>query len=90
MRFENLEPPKDDKKFILVSRAVSSLNKLIKISLPFFQTGSVALFHKGEKWKEEISEANKFWSFEFKAIKSLTNKESRILLLKNVFIKNNE
>ena len=90
LRFENLKLPKDEHKFILVSRAVSSLNKLIKISLPFFQTGSVALFHKGEKWKEEISEANKFWSFEFKAIKSLTNKDSRILFLKNVLIRNND
>ena len=89
-RFENLELPKNEKKFILVSRAVSSLNKLIKISLPFFQTGSVALFHKGKKWKEEVSEANKFWSFEIKAIESLTNKDSRILLLKNVLIRNND
>ena len=89
LRFENLKLSKG-KKFILISRAVSNLNKLIKLSLPFFQTGSVALFHKGEKWEEEINEANKFWSFEFKAIKSLTNKDSRIIFLKNVIIKNNE
>jgi Predicted S-adenosylmethionine-dependent methyltransferase involved in bacterial cell division len=35
-RFENLKKFKNDNKFVLTSRAVYSLNKIIKISLLFF------------------------------------------------------
>tara|TARA_B100001250_G_scaffold177653_1_gene152696 strand:+ start:4003 stop:4632 length:630 start_codon:yes stop_codon:yes gene_type:complete len=83
-RFENLDKFKNDNKFVLTSRAVSNLNKMIKISLSFFQSGSIGLFHKGEKWQQEISEASKFWAFEFESIVSLTNKDSRIIMIKNV------
>ena len=86
-RFENLKKFKNDNKFVLTSRAVSSLNKIIKISFLFFQSGSIGLFHKGEKWQQEIREANKFWAFEFEAIGSLTNKNSRIIMIKNVIRK---
>ena len=86
-RFENLKKFKNDNKFVLTSRAVSSLDKIIKISLSFLQSGSIGLFHKGEKWKQEISEAKKFWTFEFEAIGSLTNKNSRIIMIKNVIRK---
>ncbi len=86
-RFENLKKFKNDNKFVLTSRAVSSLNKIIKISFLFFQSGSIGLFHKGEKWQQEISEASKFWEFEFEAISSLTNKDSRIIMIKNVIRK---
>jgi len=86
-RFENLKKFKNDNKFVLTSRAVSSLNKIIKISFLFFQSGSIGLFHKGEKWQQEISEARKFWEFEFEAISSLTNKDSRIIMIKNVIRK---
>ena len=83
-RFENLDKFENDNKFVLTSRAVSSLSKMIKISLSFFQSGSIGLFHKGEKWQQEISEASKSWAFEFEAIVSLTNKDSRIIMIKNV------
>ena len=86
-RFENLDKFENDNKFVLTSRAVSSLSKMIKISLSFFQSGSIGLFHKGEKWQQEISEASKFWAFEFEAIGSLTNKDSRIIMIKNVIRK---
>ena len=36
---------------------------------------------------KEISEASKFWAFEFEAIGSLTNKDSRIIMIKNVIRK---
>ena len=86
-RFENLHNLKNDNSYILTSRAVSSLNNLLKLTVPFFDTGSIGLFHKGEKWEIEINEAKKFWSFEFEAIKSLTNKKSRIIMIKNVIRK---
>ena len=86
-RFENLHNLKNDNSYILTSRAVSSLNNLLKLTVPFFETGSIGLFHKGEKWEIEINEAKKLWSFEFEAMKSLTNKKSRIIMIKNVIRK---
>ena len=59
-RFENLHNLKNDNSYILTSRAVSSLNNLLKLTVPFFDTGSIGLFHKGEKWEIEINEAKNF------------------------------
>ena len=86
-RFENLHNLKGDNSYILTSRAVSSLKNLLKLTASFFDTGSIGLFHKGEKWEAEINEAKKFWSFDFEAIQSLTNKKSRIIMIKNVIRK---
>ncbi len=57
------------------------------MGLDYFNNGSVGIFHKGISWEKEIKEAQKSWHFHFTPHKSLTNKSSCILLVKDIMKK---
>ena len=81
-RIENL---KILKHFDYISaRAVAPLDKLLKYCIKFYKSGMFCIFLKGKKFKEEIKLAEKKFIFNFKINKSITSKEGRILLIKNL------
>ncbi|MBR5599151.1 MAG: class I SAM-dependent methyltransferase, partial [Alphaproteobacteria bacterium] len=80
-RIENLKLPKAD---IISSRALASLPKLLEYSKPFCKQTTRLIFPKGEKWKEEIIEAEKKWKFDYIAEKSLTSDTGCILQIHNI------
>ena len=75
------------KNVLLLSRALCSLDNLLSMGLDYFNNGSVGIFHKGISWEKEIKEAQKSWHFHFTPHKSLTNKSSCILLVKDIMKK---
>ena len=85
-RFEEVSELKS-KNVLLLSRALCSLDNLLSMGLDYFNSGSVGIFHKGISWKKEIKEAQKSWHFHFTPHKSLTNKSSCILLVKDIMKK---
>ena len=81
-RIENLRIIKD---FDYISaRAVTSLDKLLKYSFKFYKNGTYCIFLKGKKVSKEIEIAKKKFVFHFKSVKSITNKDGKILLIKNL------
>lgn len=65
-----------------VSRAFAALNKLCDIMIKSnIKTG---LFHKGATHLNEIKEAEKEYSFDYKIIPSITNKKSAIIKVSNI------
>jgi len=66
-------------EIIVTARAVAALKKLFSLSQKHLTNGRTALFMKGRSYKEEISDAQKLWSFKYKAYKSITSDESVIL-----------
>ena len=66
------------------ARAVTSLDKLLKYSFKFYKNGMYCIFLKGKTVFNEIETAKKKFIFHFKLVKSITNKDGKILLIKNI------
>ena len=81
-RVENLKIIND---FDYISaRAVTTLDNLIKYSLRFYKNDMTCIFLKGKTALKEIKIAKKRYVFYFKLLKSTTNRNGRILLIKNI------
>ena len=70
------------------ARAVTSLDKLLKYSFKFYKNGMYCIFLKGKTVFKEIEIAKKKFVFDFKSVNSITNKDGKILLIKNINKKN--
>ena len=70
------------------ARAVTSLDKLLKYSFRFYKNGMYCIFLKGKTVSKEIEIAKKKFVFDFKPVNSITNKDGKILLIKNINKKN--
>ena len=66
------------------ARAVTSLDKLLKYSFKFYKSGMYCIFLKGKTVSKEIEIAKKKFDFDFKSVNSITNKDGKILLIKNI------
>ena len=85
-RFEDIEIA-NNQETVILSRAVSSLGDLLRMGFKYFELGSIGIFHKGITWENEVSEAKKRWNFHLTSYESLTNKGSRILLVRDIIKK---
>jgi len=64
-RVENVGDIKAD---IVTARAFAPLPKLMNYAAPWLTNGATGFFHKGERWKEELTAASKEWTFASEAI----------------------
>ena len=85
-RFEDIEIA-NNQETVILSRAVSSLGDLLRMGFKYFELGSIGIFHKGITWENEVVEAKKRWNFHLTSYESLTNKGSRILLVRDIIKK---
>jgi len=53
---------------IVTARAFAPLPKLMDYASPWLINSAIGLFHKGERWKEELTAASKEWTFAYEAI----------------------
>jgi 16S rRNA (guanine527-N7)-methyltransferase len=67
----------------VIARAVSSLSALLEISLPLLSKKGVCIFPKGINWKKELLFAQKRFHIDYKLVKSITSKESNIIIINN-------
>ncbi len=68
----------------VISRACSSLSNLLFLMKNVSRETTQGIFHKGASYNSEIEEAKKYWKFEFELHTSITNKQSKIILIKNL------
>lgn len=80
-RIEKLNLTKAD---VITSRAMASLEKLLEYSKPFCSNKTRLLFLKGEKWQEEVREAEKKWRFDFTTKQSQTSDRGCVLQIENI------
>lgn len=64
-RAENVGDIKAD---IVTARALAPLPKLMEYASSWLENGAIGLFHKGERWKEELTAASSGWTFASEAI----------------------
>ena len=69
---------------VITARAVAPLKKLIGYAKPFVDNGAIALFPKGARYADELTEARKSWTFECEVIPSLTAPEAAVLKIEGI------
>ena len=70
-----------NKGLVVVSRAFTSLEKLLDLSIPLLKENGICVFPKGKTWKSEIIKAEKKYYLDFKSIISQTSAESAIIVI---------
>jgi len=84
-RIENL---KTNKNFDFISaRAVSSLDNLMKLSKNFLKNNTKCIFLKGKTFNKEIQKAKKKYFFDIRCVRSITDINSRVLVINNIMKK---
>lgn len=79
---------KDNSFNVITSRALGSLDLLLKFSQNLKNNNTKCIFLKGKKVFEELKEAKKYWKMEYNLVDSLTSNEGKIVEVKQ-FHKNN-
>ena len=80
-RIEELDPLNAD---VVSARALAPLTRLLAHCERHLSPQGTALFPKGERWEEEVTEAQSEWKFDLQAITSVTNPSSKILVVRNI------
>ncbi|WP_269933164.1 16S rRNA (guanine(527)-N(7))-methyltransferase RsmG [Aminobacter sp. HY435] len=69
---------------ILSARALAPLPLLLELSAPWLASGTVALFHKGRDYRQEIEDSAHQWRFDLVEHPSLTDAQGVILEIRNL------
>jgi len=81
-RVESIQPVPDVD--VVTARAMAPLAKLLGYVHPFVENGAVALLPKGARYKEELTEARKSWTFDMEVLPSQTAPEAAILKIRGL------
>lgn len=68
----------------VTARALAPLPKLLDYAAPWLLGGGVGLFHKGTRWKEELTAASAKWTFASEAIPGISGGAGIILKVAEV------
>lgn len=80
-RIEAAPPIKAD---IVTARAFAPMPQLLEYASPWLRKGATGVFPKGERWKEELTEARQRWNFAYEAIPSRSGGSGVILIVREV------
>jgi len=80
-RIESIPPLEAD---VVSARALAPLVELLGFAHPHIRHGGVALFPKGARHAEELSEARKNWRFDLSLHPSLSESAAAILEIRNI------
>ena len=83
-RIEMLRPSDFPENTLICARALAPLVDLCRHVAPFSQRGARAIFHKGKKFREEITQACDKWAFHLIERESWTDRNARILELSHI------
>tara|TARA_Y100001936_G_C16012443_1_gene634449 strand:- start:708 stop:1340 length:633 start_codon:yes stop_codon:yes gene_type:complete len=83
---EKYEDVKVDRKSfpkVITARALKPLDKLIDLFYRDLKLGTICIFPKGESWQSELESAQLKWDFSYSLETSITNKNSKIFIIKD-------
>ncbi len=69
---------------IVTARAFAPLPRLLDYAAPWMENGAKGVFLKGERWKEELTDARQTWNFACEAIPSRTGGSGVILIIREL------
>lgn len=80
-RIESLQPLHAD---VLSARALAALPTLLAFAEKHLQRDGIALFPKGARHEEELTQARAVWDFDVDTRPSLSDAEAAILVIRNI------
>jgi 16S rRNA (guanine527-N7)-methyltransferase len=69
---------------VVSARALAPLDKLLQLAAPLFTPLTVGLFLKGKGAEQELAVAEKAWKFKVELVPSRTEKDARIVVIRNL------
>ncbi|MDD3371404.1 MAG: 16S rRNA (guanine(527)-N(7))-methyltransferase RsmG [Alphaproteobacteria bacterium] len=84
VRRERVENIHDLKTDVIAARALKALPDLLKYANGLMKKGSFCLFLKGKSLTEELTEAQKYWTFDQEIHQSRSDDSGQILIVKNL------
>ena len=69
---------------IIIARAFAPLKKLISSIIHLAENDTTLVLHKGKKYKMEIEEALRCFHFSFVCKSSVSSKEGKVIIIKNI------
>jgi 16S rRNA (guanine527-N7)-methyltransferase len=73
---------------VVSARALAPLDKLLALAAPLFASSTVGLFLKGRDAAAELKAAESLWNFSVELVPSRTEREGRIVVIRNLGRKN--
>lgn len=80
-RIESAPPSEAD---IVTARAFAPMPRLLEFASPWMKKGATGVFLKGERWKDELTDAKESWTFAYEAIPSRTGGSGVILIVREL------
>ena len=87
-KYENIKKSQMPFFDVITARALKPLDKLIHLFFEDLKLGSVCVFPKGENWQKELDLAQTNWLLQYSVETSITNKGSKIFIIKGVKCRN--
>jgi 16S rRNA (guanine527-N7)-methyltransferase len=84
VRRERVEAIKDFKADIITARAMNLLPELLKYANRLIHKDSICLFLKGKNAAEELTQAEKYWTFGIEIHPSRSDDSGSVLVMKNL------
>lgn len=72
---------------VITARALAPLDRLLDLAAPLFLPGAVGLFLKGREVEKELAAAKNAWSFKAALIQSRTEREGRVVVIRDLAAK---
>lgn len=69
---------------VLSARALADITTLLGYADLHLIPSGTAVFPKGKSWRKENEEARQMWSYSLETVKSMTNAEAAVLLIKDI------
>jgi 16S rRNA (guanine527-N7)-methyltransferase len=69
---------------VVSARALAPLDKLLNLAAPLFTPSTVGLFLKGRDATAELEVAQKAWNFNAELVPSRTDRDGRIIVVRNL------
>ncbi len=84
IRHQRVEGVEDLQADIVTARAFAPLDRLLAYIEPIMKEGGTAIFPKGQQHQTEILAARAAWSFDLTEHDSITDEDSKILIIQKV------
>lgn len=84
VRAERIERVPSLNADVLSARALAPLPLLLEFAQLHLCSDGIALFPKGETWRDEVAQASQSWSFHHEALPSLTDANAVVLKIKGL------
>ena len=82
-KYEDIQVDRKSFSKVITARALKPLDKLIPLFYNDLKLGAICIFPKGESWQSELKRTQLKWDINYSFETSITNKNSKIFIIKD-------